>query len=170
MAAARLLTAFIIALTLTQAGGCRDDGFERVTIANETFDMELALTEEQRTRGMGGRESFPEGGGMLFVFAESEPRAFWMYDCLIDIDVIFLDGRGVVTAAHRMAAEPPRRDDESEQDYQNRLRHYSSRRPAQFAIELPAGSIERLGVRVDDRIELDVKRLKRLAARADESN
>jgi uncharacterized membrane protein (UPF0127 family) len=33
----------------------------------------------------------------------------------------------------------------------------------QFAIELRAGSIERLGVNVDDKIELDLARLKAMA-------
>jgi hypothetical protein len=41
-------------------------------------------------------------GGMLFVFPEPRMLSFWMYECLIDIDVIFLDASGTVTAIHRM--------------------------------------------------------------------
>lgn len=139
-----------------------------IEIAGERFMMELAIDPHARTEGMSYRDSFPEapgydGGGMLFVFPEPEVRQFWMYECLIDIDVIFLDANGTVTAAHRMPAEPPRRADEHRDQYERRLPLYSSRVPAQFAIELPAGSIDRLNVQVDQRIDLPLERLKAMA-------
>jgi uncharacterized membrane protein (UPF0127 family) len=109
------------------------------------------------------RTEVPADGGMLFVFPESEVRSFWMGNCLVDIDVIFLDPRGRVTAVHRMKAQPPRRADESEADYDRRMPRYWSAYPAQFAIELKAGTLDRLGVKVEDRIDLDLDRLKRLA-------
>lgn len=100
---------------------------------------------------------------MLFVFPRPGQQRFWMAYCLVDIDLIFLDAHGRVTAAHRMKVEPARREDESEIAYQTRLRGYPSVYPAQFAIELASGSIDRLGIRVEQKIELDVERLKALA-------
>jgi uncharacterized membrane protein (UPF0127 family) len=79
------------------------------------------------------------------------------------MDIIYLDARGTITAMHRMKAEAPRRGDESESQYDARMPRYSSALPAQFAIELKAGTLDRLGVEVDNRIELDLKRLKSLA-------
>jgi len=152
--------ACLIALLLITGCGDRDVVIE---IGGERFVMELAVDDEARTMGMSYRESFREGGGMLFVFPDSDIRRFWMYECLIDIDVIFLDANGAVTAVHRMTTEPPRRPDESEEAYHSRLPFYSSRRPAQFAIELPAGSIDRLNVQVDQRIDLPLERLKAMA-------
>lgn len=163
MAAWHMNISRIVALmslaSLLVLAGCRDD-VRRVRIADETFTMELAITEEQTVRGMGGRDSFPEGGGMMFVFAEADHRAFWMKDCLIDIDLIFIDSRGIVTAVHRMPAEPPQQEGETQQQYDNRLPLYHSYYPAQFAIELPAGSIDRLGVKPEDRIQMDLEGLK----------
>jgi uncharacterized membrane protein (UPF0127 family) len=86
----------------------------------------------------------------------------------VDIDIIFLDTRGRVTALHRMKAEPPRSPQESDEAYRSRLPMYSSGLPAQFAIELPAGSLDRLKLAVEDRIELDLDRLKGMAAAADQ--
>jgi uncharacterized membrane protein (UPF0127 family) len=136
---------------------------DEVVIHGETFTMEFAITEEEVTRGMGGRDHFPDGGGMLFIFSRPEMRVFHMKDCLIDIDIIFLDSRGIVTAVHEMKAEPLRGDNESERDYENRLAKYSSRHPAQFAIEVEAGTIRRLNVQVEDRVEMDLEGLKALA-------
>jgi uncharacterized protein len=162
-AAARLLPLVLLLSAAMIASGCQREERERITIRGETLLMELAVSHDQRTRGMMFRDSFPEDGGMLFVFPDVDYRYFWMKNCIIDMDVIFLDPRGVVTAAHRMTVEEPRRAHESERAYEDRLRTYPSRLPAQFAIELPAGSIDRLRVQVDDRVEMDLKRLKAMA-------
>ena len=86
-----------------------------------------------------------------------------MANCLIDIDILFLDPRGRVTAMHHMKAEPPKGDDETQAQYEARLSHYWSNYPAQFAIELQAGMLEKLHVAIEDKIELDLEHLKALA-------
>ena len=99
---------------------------------------------------------------MLFVFPDKEIQVqhFWMGHCLVDMDIIYLDSHGRITATHRMKAEPPQRPDESDAEYDRRMRRYSSAYPAQFAIELKAGSLDRLNLKVEDRIPLDLDRLK----------
>ncbi|MCI0363109.1 MAG: DUF192 domain-containing protein [Phycisphaerales bacterium] len=148
-------------------GGGANQKTETVVINGETFDLELAIDESARTTGLKHRTSIPEHGGMLFVFPDSklDVQSFWMHECLVNIDIIYLDPRGSVTATHRMKAQPPKGPEESEADYQQRHRQsdYSSVYPAQFAIELKAGWLDQLDLHVDDRIELDLPRLKRLA-------
>jgi uncharacterized protein len=138
---------------------------EKVVIGGETFELELAADPESREKGLMHRTHIPDRGGMLFVFPDNQVRTqvFWMGHCLVDMDIIFLDRRGGVTATHRMKAQPPQRPDETDDQYRARIPHYSSGYPAQFAIELQAGSLDRLNVRVNDRIALDLERLKRLA-------
>jgi hypothetical protein len=160
----------IILIVLVSAGvsGCGEvrsaphDSFERVTIDGETFRLELAADPVSRTQGLMHRASIPADGGMLFVFPRPDHRSFWMGYCLVDIDVIFLDAQGRITAMHQMKAEPPRQADESRLDYERRLHHvqYWSNYPAQFAIELKGGTLDRLDIEVDEKIDLDLKRLK----------
>ncbi len=145
------------------AGRTPSGGAEVVTVGGERFTLETALDEPSRTKGLMWRSEIPERGGMLFVFPEPAVRRFWMANCLIDIDLIFLDHDGRVTAVHRMKVEPPRRDDESEAAYHARLKGYSSVYPAQFAVELRAGALDRLGVGFEDRVGLDTDRLGALA-------
>lgn len=147
-------------------GGCGEgatDGRERIEIAGETWTFEVAADDASRTRGLGGRASLADGEGMIFIFPDARQRSFWMYDCLIPIDIAFVDGLGTVTAVHSMPNEPLRAADESESSYRARLPMYPSRFPAQFALEFPAGTIERLGLALNDRIDLDARRLKGLA-------
>ena len=152
-------------ILLSCVAGCADGrpGWEKVEIDGETFELELAIDDSSRTQGMMSRQSIPDAEGMLFVFPEAEVLAFWMGNCLVDIDIIFLDPHGRVTATHRMRAELPRRDDESEAQYDARMPRYESGHRAQFAIELKGGTLDRLPLRVEDKIELDLERLKGLA-------
>jgi len=136
---------------------------EQVVIAGEKFQLEVAQDEATRTNGLMGRTEIASDGGMLFIFPTSQLRSFWMGNCLVDMDIMFLDPYGRVTAIHTMKTEDPQREDESEVAYQDRMPGYSSVYATQFAIELRAGSIERLGVDVDDKIELDLARLKAMA-------
>ena len=160
-----------IALTLLLAcatlNACRGQnstpGTERIVIAGQTFQLEVASDIETITLGLMNRKTIPPGTGMIFIFPDAQARGFWMKNCLTDIDLIYLDTRGFVTSTHRMKVEPPKRDDETEAQYENRLISYPSGRPVQFAIELPPGSLDQLNVRFEDKIELDFKRLKALA-------
>ncbi len=133
-----------------------------ITLDGHEFNLDLALDTASRTLGLKGVTEIPESGGMLFVFPESALRSFWMEACLVDIDIIFVDGQGRVTATHRMKAEAPRRSDETQAQYEGRLRHYSSVYPAQFAIELRAGWLDKLDIRVESKLELDLPSLKAL--------
>jgi uncharacterized membrane protein (UPF0127 family) len=156
---------FMLVLALLAAGcggGGAGAGMETITIKGHTFEVEVARDEAAIQMGMMHRGSIDEAGGMLFVFPDAETRSFWMGNCLVDIDIIFLDPQGRVTATHRMKAESPRADNESEAAYDARMPRYSSAYPAQFAIELRSGWLDRLQLRVEDKIPLDLDRLKRL--------
>ncbi len=167
MAAGQSVKLGVMLLAAASLGGCQRSqptrGTEQVIIAGEPFQLEVARDDATRTKGLMGRTEIASDGGMLFIFPTSQVRSFWMGYCLLDIDVMYLDPNGRVTAFHTMKTEAPRAEGESESDYSARLKDYPSVYAAQFAIELGAGSIERLGVEVDDKIELDLARLKAMA-------
>ena len=167
MATGRGVKLGLMVLAAASVAGCQRgqsiSGTEQVIIAGELFHLDVASDDSTRTKGLMGRTEIASDGGMLFLFPTTQVRSFWMSYCLVDIDVMFLDGQGRVTATHTMKVEDPRKDNESELYYSARLADYPSVYAAQFAIELRAGSIERLGVNVDDKIELDLARLKAMA-------
>lgn len=159
----RLTLAIAVLLVLAGADPTTRPAKEQVVIAGETFRLELAVDDKTRALGLGGREKIEDHGGMLFVFRDARRRSFWMKDCRFDIDIMFLDDRGRITAVHKMKQEPPRGEDETALDYGRRLKLYPSMRPARFAIELEAGSIERLKLKPGQTITLDLPRLRKLA-------
>jgi len=162
---ALVLALFSVVPTLVLVG-CDEEtarDVESVRLDGNWFHLELALDHNARVRGLSGRDFIAEDGGMLFAFPVASIQNFVMRDCLVPIDIIYLDGAGRITAMHAMTLEPPRGENESLAAYEARLKRYSSRFPAQFAIEVKGGWLERLNLEVGDRVELDTAGLKRRA-------
>ncbi|MCD6303901.1 MAG: DUF192 domain-containing protein, partial [Planctomycetes bacterium] len=113
-----------------------------VTIRGHTWQVELAVTPEQRYRGLSNRKELPAGRGMLFVFETPQVLEFCMRQCLIPLDIAFIDENLRVVKTCTMAVEP----------YGFERAVYSSDRPAQYALEVPAGSLAAAGVAVGDTV------------------
>ncbi|MEY3021495.1 MAG: hypothetical protein RIS86_693 [Planctomycetota bacterium] len=158
--------ALALAASAAVASGCGPSGAPAtmpVSVAGRTFQCRLAIDEAARERGMGGVAEIGPDEGMLFAFPGAEPHNFWMRDCLIGLDIAFIDAAGFVTAVHTMPAEPLRAEGESEDAYFARLRRYPSLTPAQYALEVAPGTLAPLGVRRGTRVEFDRALLKTLA-------
>jgi len=171
----RRLTLVVLTLALAAVGsfawsvrGCEGTAARstaRVTLGGQPFTLEVVADNESRYKGLSGRTHIADDGGMIFVFPRSDLLRFVMRDCLVDIDIIYLDTMGTVLQTYTMVVEPPRGPGEgavgeTNATYDGRLTNYSSRSPSQFVIEIQAGLVEKLGIKRGDRIELDLKRLK----------
>ncbi|MEL7472412.1 MAG: DUF192 domain-containing protein [Planctomycetota bacterium] len=163
----RTLIAIVLVFSaLTLLPGC-DEETARSTHAVELdgrwFHLELALDHQARVKGLSGRDFIADDGGMLFVFPNPGVQQFVMRDCLVPIDIIFLDGAGRVTAKHKMTVEDDQTENESDLEYESRLKRYSSRFAAQFVIEIKGGLLDELDIKNGQRIDLDLNALKRQA-------
>ncbi|HEX3472771.1 MAG TPA: DUF192 domain-containing protein, partial [Silvibacterium sp.] len=56
-----------------------------------TVHVELARTEAERQFGLMERTSLPQGRGMLFIHDRPGQYPYWMYDCKIGLDIIWMD-------------------------------------------------------------------------------
>jgi uncharacterized protein len=77
--------------------------FETKDGRNLAFKVELARTDEEIKRGLMERTSLAEDAGMLFLFEDIAPRAFWMRNTFIPLDIIFMDADGIITHIHHDA-------------------------------------------------------------------
>ena len=138
-----------------------------VEMADEPFELELALDAASRHQGLSGRPAIEPNGGMLFVNTVERPQAMVMRDCAIPIDVAFLDSAGQVVAIHEMRPELPRRPGENQSAYESRLHVYRSGVPAGFAIETAGGRLDEIGLQVGDQVVFDIARTMDLARRVE---
>ena len=172
----KLLLSIAVLAAAAFVGGCDEkdtvsNGVATVKIAGKTFFLEVASNDAKRMLGLGGRTQIADDGGMIFVFPARMVvvQSFVMRDCPIDIDIIYTDGVGRVLAMHEMKKEADRGEGEGKAGdmdnakYDARLKRYSSKFPASFAIELKAGSIKSLGVKEGDLAVFDHAALKKMA-------
>ncbi len=61
-----------------------------------TLHLEVARTVDQREYGLMNRTSVPQHTGMVFVFEQDAPIAFWMKSTLVPLDMIFVAADGTV--------------------------------------------------------------------------
>lgn len=62
--------------------------------------VELAVTREEKNRGMMYRESWGKIGAMLFVFDRPGEACFWMKDTPLKMGMWFLDSEGRILERH----------------------------------------------------------------------
>jgi uncharacterized protein len=126
-------------------------GAERQTleIASKTgvhvFSVELAVTDEERERGLMFRRSVPEFTGMLFDFKRDQEVTMWMKNTYVSLDMIFIQSDGRI----RRIAE----NTETES-----LKIIPSGGPVRAVLEVAAGTARKLGIEPGDRIASPILR------------
>lgn len=112
----------------------------QVEIGGETFYVEIADDNESRAMGLMFRDDMPANHGMLFLFSRPEPRAFWMKNTRIPLDILYFDGDlKLVSMAEN--TRPCRRDP---------CPSYPSGMPAQYVLEINGGLASELGIKRGD--------------------
>jgi hypothetical protein len=115
------------------------------TIANRvdksivSIDIEIADDDSKREVGMMGRPTMEEHQGMLFVFEQEQMASFWMKNCPLSLDMIFINKLGEIVTICRNTTPF------SEQAY-----------PATaltlFVLEVNAGFTDKYGIKEGDRM------------------
>ncbi len=115
----------------------------RACFGSDCFTVELALTPEQQARGLMGRQSLYPDAGMLFVFPQEGIYPFWMKDTLIPLDMVWMDSEGRVVFIGK-----------NEQPCGVVCPSVNPGVPARYVLEINAGTADRIGLGVGDRMEL----------------
>ena len=129
-----------------------DGAMLAVTLREQPFRLQLNLSQDSRHKGMGGLKSIDEDFGMLFVHPTETTRTYVMRDCHFPIDIAYINRTGRIVAMHTMAVEPA-----DTPDY--KLKRYKSRYPAQLVLELKAGMLNELSLKVNDQLDLPIEKL-----------
>jgi uncharacterized membrane protein (UPF0127 family) len=103
------------------------------------FRVEMALAPDQQMVGLMFRPSVGPEEGMLFDWGSPRESSMWMRNTIAPLDMLFITQDGHV---HRIA----------ERTVPYSLATIDSRGPVRATLELAAGTAERLGIRIGDRV------------------
>ncbi|MBI5018665.1 DUF192 domain-containing protein [Candidatus Gottesmanbacteria bacterium] len=67
----------------------------KVKIRDTVIVTEVAVTEAQKQKGLGGRKILGNSSGMLFPYDHKEHYNFWMRGMLFPLDFIWIDGNRI---------------------------------------------------------------------------
>ncbi len=111
-----------------------------------TIRVELATTSEQVTRGLMFRTELAVDRGMLFVFPDLQLRAFYMFQTLIPLDIIWIDADHRIVFISSDTPPCPSRNP-------SQCPTYGGGPPSQYVLELAAGQAAAHGLKVGDRLK-----------------
>lgn len=135
----RMLLAALLSLPVWAGGG------GTVAFRQTTFMAEVASTPQETAKGLMYRQSLAKDRCMFFVYGEDGNHSIWMKNCLISLDVAWIDTEGrVVETAERVPPCSPMRGDDCPT--------YGGTVPARHFIEFPAGTFKRLGLKKGERL------------------
>jgi hypothetical protein len=103
------------------------------------FQVEMAVSPEQRSQGLMFREDLAEDRGMLFDFGKLQRASMWMRNTYVPLDMLFIEGDGRIT---QIAADTQPLSDAV----------IASREPVRAVLELRAGVTAKLGIEPGDRV------------------
>ena len=104
-------------------------------LGGERFSAYLARTDDELEKGLSGRSGLDREEAMVSAFRTPGNYAVWMPGMLFPIDVLWLDSRGVII--QEMGDMTPA-------SYPQK---FSAGPKTSSVIELPVGTIERLGLK-----------------------
>jgi hypothetical protein len=122
------------------AGSAEQQTLEIVSKSGvHVFTVELAVSDEERQKGLMFRRSLPESQGMLFDFKADQDISMWMRNTYVSLDMIFIRGDGRIL---RIA--------ENTQTESDRI--IPSGGPVRAVLEVVAGTAKKFGIAPGDRV------------------
>lgn len=116
----------------------------KAIINGHTINIELAVTNTEKAKGLGYRDSLAADSGMLFVYQNKDRYGFWMKGMRFPLDFIWIDGNKVVDLSQNI----PHPINDSVQSVS-----LAPNMSIDKVLEVNAGLIESLNIRVGDLVQ-----------------
>lgn len=114
----------------------------KVCVNDSCFDVEIAESSEERSRGLMYRKSLDENSGMLFIFDQEKEYSFWMKNTLIPLDIIWIDKDMEIVYIEKNV-QPCQEDP---------CPKYKPSQSAKCVLELNAGQVDKNNIKTGDKL------------------
>ncbi len=118
----------------------------KVDIKGEAIELEVARTPEQQSKGLMFREALADNRGMLFPLSSPRVTRFWMKNCLVPLDLVFLRDGQVIYIEN---SAPPCNSDPED------CPNYGPDALVDAVLELRSGRAKELNLQKGDRLKVE---------------
>ena len=128
------------------------DGYKKINVMVNGVPLvaDVAITGDQRSKGLAVKDTLAENESMLFVFSKANDYSFWMKNMKFPIDIIWLGtDRYVIHIEHSL--EPCESD---------ACPSYTPDDKAQYVLETVAGFAKKYNVTENTIVEFDPEQLR----------
>lgn len=115
----------------------------KVRIRGRVIDVDVAVGMFEQARGLGGRKTMASNRGMLFIYDHKEQYNFWMMGMKFPLDFIWIDGKRVADLT--LDVPPPKAFTTPAM--------VKPKVPVDKILEVNAGVVDRLGIKIGDTVE-----------------
>ena len=140
-----LIGLFLIYFKTSILHNNRDNSLGSVTLSGNSINIEVADTDETRSRGLSGRNYLRSDEGMLFIFNKPGKYYFWMKEMLFPLDFVWINGNHVVDLTENVNSP--------DTDKFIELPSFTSRFPFDKVLEINAGMIRKSNIKINDLVE-----------------
>ena len=116
-------------------------------INGKKINLIVAKSEEDRQKGLSGRDKLDENQGMIFVFEKPGKYSFWMINMKFPLDIIYINGDKVV---HIFKNLPQQADTPV-----GLLPRYTPSEDANYVLELNGGQADELKIKKGTVVKLN---------------
>lgn len=131
-------------IVVTAVGVLRSQPHTTIRIGDGVFQAKLAVTDEQKAKGLSGTRHLARHEAMLFIYEEDSMDRIWMKDMSFPIDVAWLDRQKRVVHIEK-ELQP--------EDYPAM---FGPKNPFRYVIEFSAGTVERYSINVGSEAHFDL--------------
>ncbi len=137
----RALAFLLVGLLVPTHAAAMEKGMLEIATKSgvRAFNVDVAVTENEREKGLMFRTDVPDGYGMLFDFKQDQMVSMWMKNTLVSLDMIFIRHDGTIA---RIA-------ENTEVKSENII---SSGEPVRAVLEVVGGTAKKSGIAPGDKV------------------
>jgi uncharacterized protein len=113
-----------------------------VFVNDNMFKIRVCVTPETIQKGMMGQRFNSDFNGMLFMMGNNEEQSFWMKNCIIPLDIVFINDDMTIQSIQKNC--PPCSSNDCE--------HYPGH--GKYVLELAGGTCDECGIEKGQKIKI----------------
>lgn len=117
-----------------------------IKINNLEVKVEVAKSNEERSKGLSNRTQLDSQTGMVFVFTKDSKPVFWMKDTKIPLDIIWINDNKIIGIEKNVLPEPNVSD--------TKLKKYPAPDMVNYVLEVNAGFSDTNNISIGDNVDL----------------